>query len=130
MMQARARTMRAHGKPGRIIMSKAPMAPGREKLRSIVPKLIDYTHNVLYNEVWEGPELSKRDRGLITIAAMMAMNRPDYFKVHLGRALGYGVTKEEVGEMITHLAFYCGWPSAMEAGKIAQEVIEGSAPKA
>jgi len=110
-------------------MSKAPVAPGREKLRAIVPKLIDYTHEVLYDQVWESPGLSKRDRGLVTIAALMAMNRPDYFKVHLGRALGYGVTKEEVGEMITHLAFYCGWPTAMAAAQIAQEVIEANAAK-
>lgn len=105
-------------------MSKAPAAPGREKLRAIVPKLIDYTHEILYDQVWESPGLSKRDRGLITVAALFVMNRPDLFKVHLSRAIGNGVTKEEVGELITHLAFYVGWPAAMDAGNIALKVFE------
>jgi 4-carboxymuconolactone decarboxylase len=110
-------------------MSKAPPAPGREKLRAIVPQLVEYTHEVVYGQVWERPGLSKRDRSLITVAALFAMSRPDFLKVHMERALGNGVTREELGELITHLAFYAGWPAAMSAAQLALSVVEGDAPK-
>ena len=73
---------------------------------------------------WERPGLSKRDRSLITVAALVALYRPDQLKGHTARALANGVTKEEIGELITHLAFYAGWPSAMSAAKIAKQVFE------
>src|SRR5215468_12136933 len=105
-------------------MSKAPPAPGREKLRSIVPQLVEYTYEIVYGQVWERPGLSKRDRSLITVAALFAMSRPEFLKVHMERALGNGVTKEEIGELITHLAFYSGWPTAMTAARIATNVFD------
>ena len=111
-------------------MSKAPPAPGREKLRAIVPQLIEYTHEIVYGQVWERPGLSKRDRSLITMAALFAMSRPEFLKVHMERALGNGVTKEEIGELITHLAFYAGWPAAMSAGHVAQSLFEPDTAKA
>lgn len=104
---------------------KAPPAPERERLRAIVPKLIQYSHEILYGEVWERPGLSKRDRALITVAALLVLNRPDLLKVHMERSLStYGVTKEELGEVITHLAFYAGWPAAMGAAQTAMAVVE------
>jgi 4-carboxymuconolactone decarboxylase len=78
---------------------------------------------VLFGDVWERPELSKRDRSLATLSALIAMNRPDQLRFHLGRALENGFEKEELIEVITHLAFYSGWPNAMSAIMVAKEVF-------
>ena len=86
------------------------------------PKLAELTDKVLYGDVWERPGLSKRDRSLITVAAMIALDRPDQLRSHLKRARDNGVTKDEVVEMITHLAFYAGWPNAVSAVAAAREV--------
>ncbi len=96
----------------------------RDEVRSIAPKLIDLTEKVLFGDVWERPGLSKRDRSLITVAALTAMYRLDQLPGHLERALNNGGTREELGEVITHMAFYAGWPSAMSAGRIARKVFE------
>jgi 4-carboxymuconolactone decarboxylase len=88
------------------------------------PKLVDLTDRVLFGDVWERPELSKRDRSLITVAALIALNRPDQLRFHLGRAVENGVKKQELIEAITHLAFYCGWPNAMSAIMIAKELFQ------
>jgi len=72
----------------------------------------------------EHPELSKRDRSLVTVAALIAMNRPDQLRSHLVKAREHGVTKEELIETITHLAFYAGWPSAVTAIAVAREIFE------
>jgi 4-carboxymuconolactone decarboxylase len=68
--------------------------------------------------------LSKRDRSLITVAAPIALNRPDQLRFHLGKAVENGVKKEELIEAITHLAFYAGWPNAMTAIQLAKELFE------
>jgi 4-carboxymuconolactone decarboxylase len=106
-------------------MGKAPPSAERERLRAVTPAFVDLTHRVLYGEVWERDGLSKRDRSLITVAALIAMSRPDQLKAHLGRALDNGVTAEEIGETITHLAFYAGWPAATSAAQLALAVVEG-----
>jgi len=95
-------------------------------LAEFAPKLSELTKNVLFGDVWERPELSKRDRSLITVAALVALNRSEQLRFHLGRALENGLTKEELIEEITHLAFYSGWPTAMNAIKVAQEVFSNS----
>jgi len=95
----------------------------REVVRKVAPKLIDLTEKVVYGDVWERPGLSKRDRSLITVAALIAMVRGDQLTGHLERALANGVTKDEIGEVITHLAFYAGWPAAMTAGRVAEQVL-------
>jgi 4-carboxymuconolactone decarboxylase len=96
----------------------------REKLRPVVPKLIDLTEKVLFGDVWERPGLSKRDRSLITVATLIALYRPEQLRGHIGRALANGVTKDEISEIITHLAFYSGWPTAVSAAAIAKAVFE------
>jgi len=96
----------------------------RDKLRSFAPKLIELTDNVLFGDVWERPGLAKRDRSLITVAALIALNRTEQLRGHLERALGNGVTKDELIEVITHLAFYSGWPTAMSAALLAKDVVE------
>lgn len=78
---------------------------------------------MLFGDVWERPGLSKRDRSLITVAALIALDRPEQLRHHLQRARDNGVTKEEVVEAITHLAFYTGWPNAMNAIKVARETF-------
>lgn len=93
----------------------------------IAPKFAELTDEVLYADVWERPELSKRDRSLITVAALVAMNRPPQLTSHLGLALKNGVSKEELIEAITHLAFYAGWPNSVTAVMTAKEVFDKSA---
>ena len=88
------------------------------------PKLAEITDNVLFGDVWERPGLSKRDRSLITVAALIALNRPEQLRAHLQRARENGVTKDEVVEVITHLAFYTGWPNAINAIQTAREVFQ------
>jgi 4-carboxymuconolactone decarboxylase len=105
-------------------VSKAPSTSARDVVRKVAPKLIDMTEKVVYGDVWERPGLSKRDRSLITLSALIAMNRADQLKGHLERALVNGVTKDEIGEVITHMALYAGWPTAMTAGRIASQVFE------
>jgi 4-carboxymuconolactone decarboxylase len=95
-----------------------------ERIRAVVPKLAELTEKVLFGDVWERPELSKRDRSLITCAALVALQRPDQLRGHLARALENGVTKAELSELITHLAFYSGWPTAVTAAAIAKEVFD------
>jgi 4-carboxymuconolactone decarboxylase len=108
-------------------MSKPPVqsSAARDALRAFAPKFIDLTDNVLFGDVWERPGLSKRDRSLITCAALIALNRTEQQAGHFGRALTNGVKKEEIIEMITHLAFYGGWPVAMSAANVAKRVFEG-----
>lgn len=90
------------------------------------PKLVELTDQVLFDDVWERKELSKRDRSLITVAALIALNRPDQLRFHLNYAVENGVKKEELIEVITHLAFYSGWPNAMSAILIAKELFAKS----
>lgn len=90
----------------------------------IAPKFAELTDNVLYADVWERPGLSKRDRSLITVSALVAMYRPDQLRSHLGLASQNGLTREELVEAITHLAFYSGWPSSVSAATIAKEVLQ------
>jgi 4-carboxymuconolactone decarboxylase len=98
----------------------------RNEVRQVAPRLIELTESVVYGDIWERPGLSKRDRSLITVAALVAMYRGDQLSGHLERALANGVTREEIGEVITHLAFYAGWPTAMTAGRIAKKVFDGA----
>jgi 4-carboxymuconolactone decarboxylase len=104
--------------------SSPPSSSPRERIRPVVPKLVDLTEKVLFGDVWERPGLSKRDRSLITCAALIALQRPDQLRIHLQRALENGVTRDELSELITHLAFYSGWPTAVTAAGIAKEVFE------
>jgi 4-carboxymuconolactone decarboxylase len=90
------------------------------------PKLVELTDGVLFDDVWERTELSKRDRSLITVAALIALNRPDQLRFHLNFAIQNGVKEEELIEVITHLAFYAGWPNAMSAITIAKEIFAKS----
>ena len=97
-----------------------------DSLRRIAPKLADLTSGVLFDDVWERKELSKRDRSLITCAVLTALYRPEQLRFHVRLALANGVEREELAELITHVAFYAGWPTAVTAAQIADEVINAS----
>jgi len=88
------------------------------------PKLAQLTDDVLFGDVWARPGLSPRDRSLVTMSALIAMNRPDQLRSHLQRARDNGLTEAELVEAITHLAFYAGWPSAVAASVVAKDVFQ------
>ena len=104
-------------------MAQSASSPAREAIRGTVPKLAEISDTVIYGEIWERPGLSKRDRSLIVVATLIALGRERQLEGHLARALANGVTKDEIGEIITHLAFYAGWPAAMTAAQIATGVF-------
>jgi 4-carboxymuconolactone decarboxylase len=79
---------------------------------------------VLFGDVWERPQLSKRDRSLVTVASLVSLYRTNELPFHLKRAIENGVTKDELIEAITHLAFYAGWPPAMTAVQALRRVLE------
>ena len=93
-------------------------------MRDVAPALAEYTDNVLFGDVWERPGLSPRDRSLVTITSLISLYRINELPFHLKKALENGVTREEIGEVITHLAFYAGWPTASTAVAIADRVLK------
>jgi len=121
LAQAQAEAPRAGSAP-----AKTPQAqtPAQRMYGDIAPKFADLTDTVLYADVWERPGLNKRDRSLITVSALIAMNRPDQLRSHLQRARDNGVTEAELVETITHLAFYGGWPNAVTAIAVAKDVFK------
>lgn len=96
----------------------------RNPFADIAPALADYTDNVLFGDAWKRPGLSPRDRSLVTVASLVALYRTNELPFHLKRALENGVTRDELVEAITHLAFYSGWPTASSAVTIARRVFE------
>src|SRR5687768_1964821 len=123
-----------YGAPVRAQQASAAPAPGvagdsaqpsraQQLMGEIAPKLAQLTDSVLFGDVWARPGLSRRDRSLVTVSALVAMNRPDQLRSHLVLARENGVTRDELIEAITHLAFYAGWPSAVTAVGVAKEVL-------
>jgi 4-carboxymuconolactone decarboxylase len=100
----------------------------RKSFGDIGPHLAELTDKVLFGEVWANTALSPRDRSLVTITSLISLYRVNEMPFHLRRALENGVTKEEIIETITHLAFYAGWPPAMTALQIARKVFEPATP--
>jgi len=99
-------------------------SPAQQLIGDYAPKLVELTDDVLFGDVWERPGLSKRDRSLVTVSALVALNRLEQLPGHLRRAIDNGVTEEELIEAITHLAFYSGWPTAMSAIMAAKKLFE------
>lgn len=97
--------------------------PATRPFADIAPGLADYTEQVLFGDMWKRPGLSPRDRSLITVATLVALYRTNELPFHLKRALENGVTQQELGELMTHLAFYSGWPTAATAVGIARKVF-------
>ena len=95
----------------------------QQSFGDIAPKLAQLTDEVLFEDVWARPGLSPRDRSLVTVAALVALYRTNELPSHLRRALANGVTQDELVELITHLAFYAGWPPAITAIRAAKSVF-------
>ncbi|MGW1801633.1 carboxymuconolactone decarboxylase family protein [Streptomyces sp. NPDC001984] len=106
------------------------MAEGQSAAQKLLgdfaPELVRLTDDVLFGEVWAGEGLSQRDRSLITVATLVALYRADQLAFHLPRALENGVTKDELVEAITHIAFYAGWPNAMSAITQLKNIVESA----
>lgn len=118
--------MSAHAQAKQEQPPRPAVQPSRAQILygDISPKLAQLTDDVLYGDVWARPGLSRRDRSLVTVSALIAMNRPDQLRSHLALARENGVTEQELIETITHLAFYAGWPNAVQAIAIAKEVFQ------
>ena len=97
---------------------------GQNAFGDFAPGLVHYTDRVLFDEVWQRPDLSKRDRSLITVAALTALGKLDQLQFHLGFARQNGVTDNELKEALLHLAFYSGWPNGMGATTVLKDIIE------
>src|ERR1019366_6774874 len=108
-------------------MAKAPPSAKRDRIKAFTPALGDYTNDVIYGDLWARKALSKRARILMAVAARVSPDRPEQLVSHLSRAIANGVTHEEIPEVITHMAFYAGWPAAMSAAQVAYTVlVEGN----
>src|SRR5438093_3205406 len=99
------------------------MTAERPTAYDVVPKLGELRDSVLFGDVWERPELSKRDRSLITVAMLTVMYRTEELRGHIARALDNGVTPDELREVILHATFYGGWPTGVNAGRVAGDVF-------
>ena len=104
-------------------MSNKEPSAAQKAIGDISPKLAQLTDDVLFGDVWERPELSKRDRSLVTVTALIVGGNTEQLPFHLRRAKENGVTEAELIETITHLAFYSGWPKAMSALTVAKDVF-------
>lgn len=104
-------------------MSDNP-SPAQKAFGDIAPALADYTDRVLFGDVWKRPGLSPRDRSLITVASLIANYRTNELPFHLKKSLENGITRDELIEAITHLAFYSGWPTASSALSITRRIFE------
>jgi len=93
------------------------------QVRDVFPKLGELTDKVVFGDIWERKGLAKRDRSLVVVSTLVTQDCPDQLRGHLMRALDNGVTKEEIIELITHLAFYVGWPRAGSAALVAKQVF-------
>ncbi len=96
----------------------------QDLIGDIAPRLAELSDDILFGDIWERSGLSKRDRSLITVATLVALNRTEQLPFRLNRALENGITKDEIIELITHLAFYSGWPTAMSAVLLARDVFQ------
>ena len=104
--------------------------PMRAPWGDIAPRLTEISDTVLFDDVWKRPGLSPRDRSLITVASLVAMYRENELPFHLKKAMENGVTRDEIVELITHLAFYSGWPTASTALSVFRRVFDGDATPA
>ncbi|WP_320068420.1 carboxymuconolactone decarboxylase family protein [Micromonospora sp. RTGN7] len=105
-------------------MADDTVTPGaRGMFGDFAPALVEYTDDLLFGQVWERAELSRRDRSLITVAALLAGGNTEQLTFHLAYAKQNGLTETELIEAITHLAFYAGWPKAMSAMAVAKQVF-------
>ncbi len=95
-----------------------------QQFGAIAPGIVQYTTDVLFRDLWLRPDLAPRDRSLVTVSALIAAGHVGQIPYHLNRAMDAGLTQAQAAEVITHLAFYAGWPNAFSALPVAKEVFE------
>jgi len=95
-----------------------------QQFGKVAPGLVQNTTDVLFRDLWLRPDLTPRDRSLVTVSALIASGQSAQITYHLNRAMDNGLTPEEAGEVVTHLAFYAGWPNAFSALPVVKDVIE------
>lgn len=103
--------------------AKVTPTAARQQFGDVAPKLAEISDEVLFGDIWERPGLSKRDRSLITCTALIALGKTEQMNFHFPRAIENGVTQEEIVELITHMAFYSGWPNSMSAVSKVKEIF-------
>src|SRR5947199_2285437 len=92
-----------------------------QQFRSVAPGVLQYTTDVLFRDLWLRPDLAPRDRSLVTVSALVATGQVAQTTYHLNRAMDNGLTRNEAGEVLGHLAFYAGWPNAFSAAPVFKE---------
>jgi 4-carboxymuconolactone decarboxylase len=107
-----------------MLMAQTPMISPREAARAFTPELTELINEPLYARVWADDRLSPRDRSLVTLGALVALYRPDELRAQLVRAADNGVSRAEISALITHVAFYGGFPAAISASVIAHEILD------
>lgn len=107
-------------------MSAAEQTPAQRLVGDFAPKLAELTDDVLFGDVWARSELARRDRSLITVAALVTTGSTEQLRSHLALARQNGLSESELKEVLIHLAFYAGWPRAMSAIAVAKDVFAGS----
>lgn len=96
----------------------------QQQFGNVAPGIVQYTTDVLFRDLWLRPDLAPRDRSLVTVSALIAAGQVAQIPYHLNRAMDNGLTQAQAGEVITHLAFYAGWPNAFSALPVVKEVFE------
>jgi 4-carboxymuconolactone decarboxylase len=91
---------------------------------TVAPGLVQNTTDILFLDLWQRPDLAQRDRSLVTFSALIAAGQFAQITSHLNLAMDRGLTRAQAGEVITHLAFYAGWPNAFSAMAVAKDVFE------
>src|SRR5512135_3671993 len=105
-------------------MSNSTQQKAMDDLKVVAPEFAKLTQDVLFDDIWQRPELSQRDKSLITVTCLVALNRIEQVEIHLQKAFENGLTKEELVAAITHIAFYAGWPSAVSGLMHLKKVID------
>jgi 4-carboxymuconolactone decarboxylase len=91
---------------------------------AIAPGVVQYTTDLLFRDLWLRPGLAPRDRSLVTVSALVASGQVAQITYHLNRAMDNGLTKQQASEVLTHLAFYAGWPNVFSALRVVKSVFE------
>jgi len=105
-------------------MSDSDVKKATDELKALAPDYAQLTQDVLFGDVWKRPPLSQRDKSLITVTVLVALNRIEQVEFHLKKAFENGLTKEELVAAITHIAFYAGWPTAASGLNHLKKIID------
>jgi 4-carboxymuconolactone decarboxylase len=97
----------------------------QQSFGEVAPGVVQYTTDLLFRNLWLRPALAPRDRSLVTVSALVALGQVAQVTYHLNRGMDNGLTKEQASEVLTHLAFYAGWPNVFSAMPVVKQVFEG-----